>query len=607
MCQDHAFDEAAAKAYYAPTRRTFLGGVAALGAGLLMKPAAAFAATEPKYLTGQRPFKVATHVHATYSEQNASWEQQYWRAAQSGHDVLCQTDHDHLMTAQGTMHHLQGTWASNVRGSTRTSPTAHLSGGAVTLAIESGNSSPSTVALKISDRTAWTGMRTGIAGLSMDVVFGDRSLPAGGYLDMVVTLSRHPAQHGRPEGVYSLIYRFGPGLGPGGTSGLQAVITSAMPAPGTAVTIRPVQDAASAWPDMLAIDNGLTFLAFELTSPGQGSPASAKVSSVTFNRNRNDQASVRQDATTILDALSAQYGVRGSLAQEVSIGNNNIPHVNPLFAPFVLNQKKGITESNWLSYYAPIIKAANDGGGATSWNHVFGPGGAGSMSASAQTALRRQTFHDRFQDRFAGCTLLEIYINRGHMPAAAFLDLADTFARYGRPITLIGATDDHSGPDWRTLGNGLVTGVHASSQSDNDLANAMNAGRAFGAHLTWTGSHLDTLTDGVPMGGMTVDTQTSRTVAVDVAGLPANAIVELVTGPVDANGEDPGTSVAGSFVANTAGKRDGVTQVTVPTDTGGCFIRPQVRNASGKLIGWGQPTWFLAQPPADGIPANRRY
>ena len=78
MCDAHT-----AEAHTAVSRRTVLqaGAAAALGAVVLGRPGAAGAApVSAAGLAGTDPLVAAMHVHASYSENEGSWEEQYAKA-----------------------------------------------------------------------------------------------------------------------------------------------------------------------------------------------------------------------------------------------------------------------------------------------------------------------------------------------------------------------------------------------------------------------------------------------------------------------------------------------------------------------------------------------
>jgi hypothetical protein len=215
-------------------------------------------------------------------------------------------------------------------------------------------------------------------------------------------------------------------------------------------------------------------------------------------------------------------------------------------------------------------------------------------------------FAARLADRFLGADVVEVgYLQRGGVSFATHVDLWDTFSRRAIWLTGNGASDDHSGRDWRGLTNGFLTGLWAASSSQADLTAALRSGRAYTFHPGRTpGLQLDVLVDdAVPMGRASVAGAASRTVAVFVDGLPADCTVELVRGPVDLTGNDPGTSVVRSWPASAFSTASGTASVSVSTTTG-CFVRAQVRRG-GVLVATGNPTWLLRQPPPGGIPAVR--
>ncbi len=613
MCDGHghALDDQAARRALAPSRRGFLGGLAALGVGTLVGGRTAAAA--PRTLTGRAPLLVATHVHASYSEHGASWDQQYARAVEAGVQVVFQTDHDHQALAVGNMPHLRGTWLRSTAGPVRQSLGTLDRAGRLRVLAEAATASGAATTMTIADQSAWASLRTGIAGVGLGLVLGPQRMDPGTRLDLTVTLSLHPACGGRPAGTYRLVYRYGPGLAPSAEltdGGLTGVLSAPLPPPGTRVDLVPERDAAATWPDLLSIDNGLQLLAVSARSPGPGAVADMTLTAeITYGQ--HDPASVTATLGAIRDWCAAKYpSVTGYLSQEISTPWNDVPHVNPLGVPLALDPKTGITRATWADHYAPAIAAALQAGGAVTWNHVFGPGAVGALTPTQQAALLQSTFAARWADRFLGATCLEVYTSRGGMPMQRHLDLSDALSRGGRAMTLIGAHDDHLGATpWAKLGNGWVTGVHAPSVAEADLTAALNAGRAFAAHLRWPGAHLDTLVDAVPMGAMSLSTATSRRVTVDVANLPVGAQVQVVVGPVDLAGTaDPGTTVAGTVAASALGPtRTGTVDVVVDTPTTGAFVRAQVVTSTGQVVGVGQPTWLLAAPPPDGIPAARAY
>jgi hypothetical protein len=289
------------------TRRQALQGGAAiaLGATVFSRPAAARAAT------AGAPLVAAMHVHASYSEGPGSWEQQYANCVTTGVDVLWQTDHDFRARALNYLTTVTGSFVPSTTGSWKQHAATLGSGGAVHVLVESSSSTRSaTQTLVMADKpTAVNSFRTGIDGQTFAVAFGTSRLDAGTRFELVVPLSVHPAQSGRPAGQYTLRYRFLPGGAPrrftsGG--GLVGVVTAPMPANGASLTLTPQNDVAALWPAMAATDHCSFSLAFVVTSPYVGAVADVRLRSVTVQRVRHDAAGV----PSVQQALQQAYSAR---------------------------------------------------------------------------------------------------------------------------------------------------------------------------------------------------------------------------------------------------------------------------------------------------------
>lgn len=594
------------------TRRQALqaGAAVALGGVVLTRPGAAGAASaSAAALAGTDAFIAAMHVHASYSEGPGSWEQQYANAAATGVDVLFQTDHDFRARAQNYMGRLSGTFTGSTTGSSAQHAATFSASGPIRVLIAAAGSTPATQSLVMQDRpTAVNGFRTGIDGQTIVCAFGTSRLDAGALFEVVVALSVHPAQGGRPRGQYSLRYRWQQGatarrLTEGG--GLVGVVLAPMPANGATVTLNPQADVAALWPSMLATDHCSWLLSFVSTSPRKGVVADVNLRSVTVQRVRHDAAGVTAAQQAFRQRYSAAFGVTGVLSEELSMGLEPPEHLNAFGFPpeFAV---KSITPSNWEPYYRAYIGRAHAAGGAVSWNHVYGASAGPVLSAADQTTLRRQLYAQRTADDFLGADIIEVgYRVRGHMPLEQHLALWDTFSRRARFLTGNGANDDHSGNDWPSLSNGFLTGIWAASSAAADLSTALRGGRAFTFHPRQlpAGLRLDTLVDGaVPMGAASVNNAATRTIAIALQNLPAGCTVELVRSPVDFSfsGNDPATTVVRSWSAAA-----GTSTLSAAVDTSSaCFVRPQVRRG-GAIVGVGNPTWLLRSAPPGGIPAPR--
>ena len=183
------------------SRRTVLeGGAVAVGASVLGPPHLARAApVAAASLSGQAVARAAMHVHASYSEEAASWEQQYANARAQGLDVLWQTDHDVRARARGYMTRLSGTWLPSTTGSWLQHAASFSAAGPIRVMVEAAGSTAATQSLVMAERpTARNSFRTGIQGQVYTVAVGTARVDAGARFEIVLRLSLHPAQDGRP-------------------------------------------------------------------------------------------------------------------------------------------------------------------------------------------------------------------------------------------------------------------------------------------------------------------------------------------------------------------------------------------------------------------------
>jgi hypothetical protein len=78
----------------------------------------------------------------------------------------------------------------------------------------------------------------------------------------------------------------------------------------------------------------------------------------------------------------------------------------------------------------------------------------------------------------------------------------------------------------------------------------------------------------------------------DHTDLPKGGTVEVVTGRADRAAPTPA-------VQSCAGTRS----LDLPP---GSYVRATVRDADGRLVGFGNPLWVLPAEPPSGVPAARR-
>ena len=597
-----------------PTRRRALqfGAAGALGvvgaaSGWFAGVGPARAGVQVKPLSSDRLFRVAMHVHASWSERQASWESQFAQAAALGIDAMYMTEHDWRAEGFGYLPSLQGvTMLATVQGGLAQNATTNTDGLVRTLAESSSTTVAASVSYAVQESpTAVNQLRTSIAGQSLMVDFVGVRIDSTATYDVLVQLSNHPAYGTRPAGQFYLRYRFGDFQSGYGldASGLIGNVTNPAPAAGSTLTFDLTSDVAQLWPDMVAFDNSFAMLSLVATSPRSGVVVDVSVN-VRFMRTQNDSGALTALHRSIIDT----YGPRHQALTTYPV--TEISWADPHLIPFGVGQfwpdQSLITRDDPDSAYRTIVSDVNADGGIVSWNHPFGADTGPLLSATARTAKRQSVFSSMKKAQCLGAGILEVgYKLRGQVDIQTHFDLWDTFSRWCIFLTGNGANDDHAGMNWQALGNGFTTGIWTASVADSDLVAGLSAGRAFAYHCgLFAGGQLDLLVDGrVPMGHVSVSSAGSRSVAIFAAGLPTGSVVEVVQGRVDYTGTDPGTMIRTHFKA-AAFSGSGVVSVQINTASS-TFVRVQVRTSDGTLVGTGNPVWLLRAPPPGGIPAAR--
>jgi hypothetical protein len=365
----------------------------------------------------------------------------------------------------------------------------------------------------------------------------------------------------------------------------------------TTLVVDLTSDISRVWPDIDPRDNALTEIQFRVASrrraPGE----------FFFSYLRFDEQ-VGYDAVGVERDLIASYaatvpGVLGLAGTEISLG----PHLNQYGGPqddydygavTGLGQvKNGIRPS--------IVDFIHARGGVASINHPFKPGDS-SRSATAETVAA-----DLLAIRAGGADILEVgYANAHGGDLAEHLAVWDTLSRNGVFLTGNGVSDDHSGHNWAGQKNRFYTAAWAGLLDETSLVDSLARGRGYVGFLGGFGGTIDMSVDSaVPMGAVSVSELTSRTLAVDVTGLPTGGGVRILRGTVDNAGT--GTPTPNTTVVRTLGASDLESSNLVPIDTGeDCFHRLEVINSAGAVVGFGQPIWVLKSEPSTGIPLRRR-
>jgi hypothetical protein len=590
---------------------------------------------------GTAAYSMAMHIHSSFSEQAGSMDSQLFQAAKNSVDVLWWTDHDHRMDGIGyrkTVHFTSlttergaageggpWTWTKAVSGplgtgsaggivATPASPSDPVASGSMHLAAKSTTTATAKFGYYADSHPGGWSYRDNLTGQSLTIDVLLKSGWTRGYLELLIVTSYHQAAGGRPAGNYSLSYRF---VQPGGASGRvahgdQGVITIPVkPAsasnPWGTVTINPSGDIAALWPDLDYRDFALWELT--LSAVSNGDLVSGYFDYLRFKRQISGEAFLLQqmDMAAVLAPKYPAVAQRQGL--EVSW---LLPHLNWFGGAVVIPDYGSTTPSTYTAYLrnvaVPQIHAA---GGLVSYNHPYGYGDPALLPVAQQDALLAQVAAKLLPTATTraalGTDLLEVgYTKRQGVDLAHHVALWDVMSRNAVFLTANGISDDHMGQNWSGIHNNWVTSTWAASTAEADLLRSLAAGRAWCGSLSRYRGSLDLLVDGsCPMGSVSVSSVTSRRLVASATGIPAGGSLRVLQGAVDYAGIanlTANTRVIGSYPA--AGLAGG--SVTQPIDTSkSSFVRTQVLNSSGAVIGLSNPVWLLRSAPPGGIPVPR--
>jgi hypothetical protein len=579
---------------------------------------------------------MAMHVHACFSEVSGSMEAQLSEAAANNIDVLWWTEHDWRMAY--AMYRTQVSfdsidaeqqfgapwiWTPTTSGM----PTS-TGGGIVRSPVSAKDPSPVgalEVQVSANDDTTLsaygfvadssTESRSNyhgcIAGLVMTIdVFPDQII-GGGFLEVLLRLSNHPARNGRHAGQYSISYRFGirgaasiGGNPPGSrvTQGLTGIVTQALSADSyTTVVLTPVEDFAALWPDIDARDNNLPTFYLRAGLVGSGT-AHGYFDNLTFSwPTLNDSVSLQ---ATLMENYAPTYpSVKQIASQEYS--RFDTTHMN-VFGPIAVAPPVDVenlySPDHLNSFYHHLCAANRAAGGVTSLNHVYGVSNDDMLLTGVSLSnFQTQTIIWLVTHGANGADLFEAgYRQRGGMPLEAHLAAWDACSRNGIIMTGNGCNDDHEGisGSWATKPNRFLTVAWAPSAQDPDILTALSTGRAFVADQTAFAGTLDLqLDDGTPMGGVTRRrVMVTRQLTVFASALPAGATVDVVRGPMDfasVMDPNPGTSVVNSISAIQFA--NGQATVSIPTETDAFFrVNVVIPDGSGsEIVAFSNPVFIL--------------
>jgi hypothetical protein len=585
---------------------------------------------------GDPAYSMAMHIHSSFSEQSGSMDSQLFQAAKNSVDVLWWTDHDDRMDGIGyrkTVHFTsltnenggpgeRGPWtwrqvesgplASTSGGGIVTSPYSPndpVAGGSLHLTAKSTSTSAATFGYYADCFPAGWNYRDNLTGQSLII---DVLLTSGwshGYLELLIHTSIHEASAGRPAGEYTLSYRFVPGSVSASrfANGLAGVIvvpvkpTSANP--WFTATVTPSNDIAALWPDLDYRDFALFGLTLSAISKGE--QVGGYLDYLRFNRSISGEAQLKEQID-MKSVLAPKYpGVVQRQGLEVSWLQ---PHIN-WFGGSVANPSYGTTKpSTYASFLQnTLVPEIHTAGGLASYNHPYGFGDPPLLSQSQQDSLLAQVAATMLPTRALGTDLIEVGYRRRHgCDLAHHIALWDVMSRNAIFLTGNGTSDDHFGLNWRGSTNNFFTSVWAASTAESSLLAALAAGRSWCGSLSSYRGSLDLLVDGTcPMGSVSVASLTSRKLVARATGIPSGGYLQILRGTADYAGTANLTSNAKVVATYTASQLAGGSVSLAIDTTSSRFVRTQVLNSSGVIIGLSNPVWLLRSKPAAGIPASR--
>jgi hypothetical protein len=664
MCDDQAHSSPDAEAGAAKrgsgngeeggaTRRRFLKGAAVGAAGLaaggialaeLLPRRALWSPARPVGPDGSRAYSMAMHIHSSFSEQSGSMQSQLFQAAKNSVDVLWWTDHDSRMDGLGYRRVVHFTSLSDEKGGpgqgaawkwvkTENGPLTGKSGGGIVefpcspndpvvggsmhLAAESSTTAAATYGYYADSHRAGLNYRDNLTGQSLTIDVLLKSGWTRGYLQLLIHSSYHEAAGGRPAGDYSLSYRFVPPGTPArrvANGNLGIVIIPVKAAGGKnrwgTITMTPSDDIAALWPDLDYRDFALWELT--LSAVSDGDPVDGYFDYLRFTRRKSGEVFLQQQM-----AMAAAFAPRyPSVVQRQGLEvSAHLPHINWFGGAVVIPDYSADVVHTWDTWSTYLERAAvpqiHAAGGLVSYNHPFGYGAGPELPLKQQDRalpkVARLLLPTGKRPAAFGADLLEVgYPLRNGVNLAHHVALWDVMSRNGVFLTGNGTSDDHYGEDWLGIVNNWVTSTWAASTAEADLLASLAAGRAWCGSLPDFRGSLDLLVDGsCPMGSVSVSRLSSRQLVATATQLPAGASLQVLQGTVDHAGTaDPtaNTRVVASYGAGDVGGGSVGTSIDTSQHS---FVRTQVLNRAGRVIGLSNPVWLLRSTPTLGIPTAR--
>lgn len=583
-------------------------GAAAGSLGLPLR-ARASAATPPVIAPLTDPVSMAMHLHACFSEGIASMHAHLDQADRTGVDVIWWTEHDFRLQAHGYQRsvHFDGMTELSADGlewvwlESQSGPLERAAG--VFVAEPHTPDEPGT-ALRLTavgstdewgrlqyEGTAWNSTySTSIADTTVVLDVLAESVGADAEVVVEIVSSHRPATAGRPAGQYTLQYRIGAVTGRfTEEAGLVGVVASTPVAGWQRMRLKPAEDIAALWPDLVAGDASLHRLRVCVRAR-RGATAVAVVDRLRFRRSRrHGQQSLELQAELMAAYRSRYPGVRQYQGGELSL----VRHLNRFGGEVFLPRYGGGPpfKDETIEAQIAMVDTIHDHGGLASYNHPLATTGGTAKSLARQLV----------ETHNLGADILEV--GSGDVEGVTFA--FDAAARNGVFVTATGVSDDHAGTDWLLRKKRWITSTWAASMEEVGLTYALGAGRAwFADPAVWRGA-MDISAQGRrAMGGVLISTDARVPLEVTATELPAESTLEIVIGEVDFAGPDRAKPAITTEAIPAAQVQNGSVELDLEPGAGR-YLRAAVRDSAGALIGFSNPTWVLPTLPPGGVPPQR--
>lgn len=593
------------------TRRQF-GAVA--GAGILTAavPGTA-AAARPLGPPRTRAVSMAMHIHACFSEGgpvSASMMTHLDQATKHGVDVIWWTEHDFRMEAYG---YYQGIafdgddeghgliWFDEtdgtVSGDSRafvTDPVSPAESGRA-LAVRASGAAADWGGRYLRPKAGNSFYRTNLTDTTITVDVLAQQVGPDAEAVVEVQTSYRPATDGRDAGPYVLHYRLGPAPGRRLETPLLGVVEQAATGGWQTLALDPLADLRAFWPDMVASDSSLFNLRFGIRARA-GATGAAVFDHLTITRTRDPLTWAPRLQDELMATYAASYpAVQQHQSSEISL----VRHLNVFMDDFQLFPYTGPpSKDDSPQALAAMVRWYQDRGALVQYNHPPQRSGAELVAYGGFGTDLVEIGRDA-DTKVDGAGANTILGDR--------IDLFDVAARNSVFLTATGVSDDHQGRDWVNPDGGMryVTSVWSRSTSKADLHAALAAGQAWWHDLLyWPAGAIDLVAEGrSAMGSVLRSARAELPVDVHVAELPADATVQVVVGACDGADVTPSVQVTSYPAAALAGGR---LRVTLGRGAG-AYLRVEVHDPVGRVIGFGNPLWLLDPSAPVAVPAARRF